>query len=210
MATARRTLDLVSLGSKHVRNALSEELYLRTGRDVTRPASIFAEVVERCNYKCRYCDYWRRPNYRQEMTIEEWQRALSSLKEFIGGFHVEFAGGEPYIKKGFLDLLRFCRDNDIHWGVTTNGGAYLNKKIVTQTVEARPFNINISIDSMDPKIHNYSRGVENSECVAGEMQSRPIGTPRVSAISGVIFAAGNTPPWPGFAPCDSFTSIIFT
>jgi sulfatase maturation enzyme AslB (radical SAM superfamily) len=34
--------------------------------------------------------------------------------------------------------------------------------IATQTVEARPFNINISIDSMDPKIHNYSRGVENS------------------------------------------------
>ncbi|WP_338822011.1 radical SAM protein [Bradyrhizobium septentrionale] len=157
-----KALDLVSLGTKHVRNALSEELYLRTGRDVTRPAAIFAEVVERCNYKCRYCDYWRRPNYRDEMSIDEWQRALASLKEFIGAYHVEFAGGEPYIKKGFLDLLRFCRDNDIHWGVTTNGGAYLNKKIVAQTVEARPFNINISIDSTDPTIHNYSRGVENS------------------------------------------------
>jgi MoaA/NifB/PqqE/SkfB family radical SAM enzyme len=154
--------DLISLGAKHVRNALSEELYLRTGRDVTRPAAIFAEVIERCNYKCRYCDYWRRPNYRDEMSIAEWQRALLSLKEFIGAYHVEFAGGEPYLKKGFMDLVRFCRDNDIHWGVTTNGGAYLNKKIVAQTVQANPFNINISIDSMDPKIHDYSRGVENS------------------------------------------------
>jgi MoaA/NifB/PqqE/SkfB family radical SAM enzyme len=154
--------DLVALGAKHVRNALSEELYLRTGRDVTRPAAVFAEVIERCNYKCRYCDYWRRPNYRDEMSIAEWQRALLSLKEFIGSYHVEFAGGEPYLKKGFMDLVRFCRDNDIHWGVTTNGGAYLNKKIVAQTVQANPFNINISIDSMDPKIHDYSRGVENS------------------------------------------------
>src|ERR1700674_1618348 len=102
-----KALDLVSLGAKHVRNALSEELYLRTGRDVTRPASIFAEVIERCNYKCRYCDYWRRPNYRDEMSIDEWQEALLSLKEFIGAYHVEFAGGEPYIKKGFLDLVRF-------------------------------------------------------------------------------------------------------
>jgi MoaA/NifB/PqqE/SkfB family radical SAM enzyme len=154
--------DLASLGAKHVRNALSEELYLRTGRDVTRPAAIFAEVIERCNYKCRYCDYWRRPNYRDEMSIPEWQQALLSLKEFIGAYHVEFAGGEPYLKKGFIDLVEFCRDNDIHWGVTTNGGAYLNKKIVTKTVKAKPFNINISIDSMDPAIHNYSRGVENS------------------------------------------------
>lgn len=54
------------------------------------------------------------------------------------------------------------------------------------------------------------RGVENAECAAGDTQSLPIGTPRVSAISGVIFAAGSTPPWPGFAPCESFTSIIFT
>jgi MoaA/NifB/PqqE/SkfB family radical SAM enzyme len=157
-----KALDLVSLGTKHVRNALSEELYLRTGRDVTRPASIFAEVIERCNYKCRYCDYWRRPNYRDEMSIAEWQTALSSLKEFIGAYHVEFAGGEPYLKKGFLDLVRFCSDNDIHWGVTTNGGAYHNKKIVAQTVQANPFNINISIDSKDAAVHNYSRGIENS------------------------------------------------
>jgi hypothetical protein len=48
-------------------------------------------------------------------------------------------------------------------------------------------------------------GVEKDECTAGEMQSTPIGMPRVAAISGVILAAGSTPPWPGLAPCDSFT-----
>lgn len=157
-----KTRDLIGLGAKHVRNAFSEELYLRTGRDITRPVSIFAEVVERCNYKCRYCDYWRRPNYRDEMSIDEWKGALASLKEFIGSYHIEFAGGEPYIKKGFIDLLEFCNEQDLHWGVTTNGGAYLNKKIVEKTVKARPFNINISIDSKDAAVHDYSRGIENS------------------------------------------------
>ena len=53
-----------------------------------------------------------------------------------------------------------------------------------------------------------SMGVEKAECPAGETQSTPIGTPRASAISGVILAAGRTPPWPGLAPWDSFTSII--
>jgi len=164
-----KAIDLVGLGAKHVRNAFSEELYLRTGRDVTRPVSIFAEVVERCNYKCRYCDYWRRPNYRNEMSIDEWKAALASLKEFIGSYHVQFAGGEPYLKKGFIDLLQFCNEQDLHWGVTTNGGAYLNRKIVEKTVKARPFNINISIDSKDAAVHNYSRGIDNSldEVVAG-------------------------------------------
>ena len=45
----------------HVRNAVAEEIYSRTGRDVTVPVSIYGEVIERCNYKCRYCEYWRQP-----------------------------------------------------------------------------------------------------------------------------------------------------
>ena len=53
-------------------------------------------------------------------------------------------------------------------------------------------------------------GVENAECVAGDTQSCPMGTPRVAAISALTFAAGSTPPWPGLAPWDSFSSIIFT
>ncbi len=162
-------VELAKLGTKHARNAFAEEMYIKTGRDITLPVSIYGEVIERCNYKCRYCDYWRRPNYREEMTIEEWQAALLDLKSFIGQFHIEFSGGEPYVKKGFLDLVRFCHDNAIHWGVTTNGGAYKNKKIAEQTVAAKPFNINISIDSRDAQLHNYSRGIDNSldEILAG-------------------------------------------
>src|ERR1700761_341132 len=89
-------LELTRLGAHHVRNAVAEEIYLRTGRDVTVPVSIYGEVIERCNYKCRYCDYWRRPNYRDEMRLEEWQKALLDLQDFIGHFHIEFSGGEPY------------------------------------------------------------------------------------------------------------------
>ena len=33
---------------------------------------------------------------------------------------------------------------------------------------------------------------------------------RVTEISALTLAAGNTPPWPGLAPCDSLTSIILT
>ena len=155
-------IELTRLGTHHVRNAVAEEIYLRTGRDVTVPVSIYGEVIERCNYKCRYCDYWRRPNYREEMSIDEWQKALLDLKEFIGHYHIEFSGGEPYIKKGFVDLLTFCGEHGLKWGVTTNGGAFGNEKVVDWTVAAKPFNINISIDSRDADIHNYSRGVEGS------------------------------------------------
>jgi MoaA/NifB/PqqE/SkfB family radical SAM enzyme len=155
-------INLAKLGAKHARNAIAEEIYLKTARDFTFPVSIYGEVIERCNYKCRYCDYWRRPDYPEEMTIAQWQSALLDLKAFIGKFHIKFSGGEPYVKKGFLDLARFCNDNDIHWGVTTNGSAFKNIKIARQTVMAKPFNINISIDSQDEILHDYSRGIAGS------------------------------------------------
>ncbi|HXW20235.1 MAG TPA: radical SAM protein [Roseiarcus sp.] len=155
-------IELARIGADHVRNAVAEEIYLRTGRDVTVPISIYGEVIERCNYKCRYCDYWRRPNYRDEMSIDEWKKALLDLKDFIGRYHIEFSGGEPYIKRGLIDLLTFCGEQGLKWGVTTNGGAFGNEKIVDRTVAAHPFNINISIDSRDADIHDYSRGVDGS------------------------------------------------
>ncbi len=37
-------------------------------------------------------------------------------------------------------------------------------------------------------------GVENALCPGGELTSWPIGTPRISAISGVTLAAGKIPP----------------
>ena len=152
---------LAGLALKHVRNAFAEELYLRTRTDLTRPVVVYGMVNEWCNYKCRYCDYWRLKEYREEMTIAEWQKALLSLKEFIGPFHVEFSGGEPYIKKGFINLLHFCHEHGIHWGVTTNGSAF-TPKIIEQTVAARPFNVNVSIDSHRAEVHDYSRGVAGS------------------------------------------------
>jgi MoaA/NifB/PqqE/SkfB family radical SAM enzyme len=157
-------MKLASLGQlalKHTRNAFAEELYIKTGQDFTRPVTVYGIVNERCNYKCRYCEYWRLPNYVDEMTSEEWTNALLSLKEFIGSYHVEFSGGEPFIKKGFLDICRACHENGIKWGVTTNGSAF-NEKIVKQVVALKPFNVNMSMDSHLSEIHDYARGIEGS------------------------------------------------
>jgi MoaA/NifB/PqqE/SkfB family radical SAM enzyme len=145
------------LALKHTRNAIAEDVYLRTGYDTTRPVTFYGLVNERCNVKCRFCEYWRLPAYVDEMSIEDWQKALLSIKEFVGEFSISFSGGEPYIKKGFLDLLAWCRPQGIHAGVTTNG-SLLNAANVRKTVEARPFNVNVSCDAPVAEVHDYLRG----------------------------------------------------
>jgi hypothetical protein len=53
---------------------------------------------------------------------------------------------------------------------------------------------NVAMKSMN------SVGVLNALCAGGETTVRPIGTPRVAAISALTFFPGNTPPNPGLAP----------
>lgn len=150
-------VELASLGWKHAVSALAEEVYLKAGLDSTRPVTFYGLVNERCNVKCRYCEYWRLEKYSQEMTIAEWQRALLSVKDFVGNFSINFSGGEPLIKPGFIDLLAWCRDNGIKAGVTTNGSA-LTQANAARIVAAHPFNVNISVDAPSAEVHDYLRG----------------------------------------------------
>ena len=47
----------------------------------------------------------------------------------------------------------------------------------------------------------------NAAWLFGLMQSSPTGMPRAAAISAVTFVPGSTPPFPGLAPWEIFTSI---
>jgi MoaA/NifB/PqqE/SkfB family radical SAM enzyme len=148
---------LARLAFKHTYSYAAEEVYLKTGQDFTKPVTFYGLVNERCNVKCRYCEYWRLASYKDEMTIEQWQDALRSIKEFVGTFSISFSGGEPFIKPGFLDLMAFCHANGIHAGVTTNGSA-LNRKNAQKLVAAQPFNLNVSVDAPNAEMHDYLRG----------------------------------------------------
>jgi MoaA/NifB/PqqE/SkfB family radical SAM enzyme len=147
------------LAWKHTVSAAAEAVYLRTGYDQTKPVVFYGLVNEHCNVKCRYCEYWRLKHYLPEMSIGDWQAALLSVKDFVGEFSINFSGGEPFIKPGFIDLLAWCNGNGISAGVTTNGSA-LNRRNAAKVVASDPFNVNISVDAADAKLHDHLRGAE--------------------------------------------------
>jgi len=147
---------LLKLSVKHGRNLLSETLYLRMGRDMTRPVFFYALSTDRCNARCISCESWKNPR-ENELSIEEWQSALLSIKDFVGEYSISFSGGEPLIKNGFIDLLEFCHNNGIHAGFTTNGSR-ITKSIAERVAAIDPFNVNISVDGPNAEIHDYLRG----------------------------------------------------
>lgn len=74
------------------------------------------------------------------------------------------------------------------------------------TADLMPTGNPVVVASNSTKSSSESSSV-NAVCDAGLTQSTPTGMPRISATSGVIFAAGSSPPRPGFAPCDTLISM---
>jgi MoaA/NifB/PqqE/SkfB family radical SAM enzyme len=157
-------MDLAVIGRlalQQLSSVVPEMTYLHTGIDLTRPTEIRALVTQRCNYKCLQCACWRLGAY-PEISIDEWKAALASIKEFLGSYTIQFVGGEPFVKKGFLDLLEFCHDESIDFGVITNGSAFASEHVIKSLVTARPLKVEISVDGPTAGIHDRLRGIEGS------------------------------------------------
>ena len=145
---------------RRIKGIAREQIYLSTGADFTRPESIRACLNHRCNFACQYCYSWQRPEY-PELPIDQWQKALGSLRHYIGKYLIQFSGGEPFIKRGFIDLLEYCHSHEIEWGVITNGSAF-SQKIVERVVAANPVNIDISVYSSSAQINDGVRGSDGA------------------------------------------------
>ena len=152
---------LARFGLRRLRQEAREALCLRGGPDRTRPLQIRATVNERCNFRCRYCEFWRMERYAPEIEVDQWCEALVSLREFVGRYSIQFSGGEPFLKRGFYDLLEWCGSHGVDWGVITNGST-LTPVNARRIAAARPLNVDISVDAADASVHDAVRGVQGS------------------------------------------------
>lgn len=108
-------------------------------------------VTDRCNLRCQYC----MPAHgieivsRQELlTFKEMYRLIRVLTE-LGVKKVRLTGGEPFVRKGFVDFLEMISYNDLLdvINITTNG-ALISSHISTIEKLEKVTTINLSIDSL--------------------------------------------------------------
>lgn len=147
--------NTIGLVWKNIKNTASEEIFLRTRINLAKPVQIYGMVNEKCNCKCIMCDFWSRKQP-AELSTDIWVRALLSLKELCGTYHINFSGGEPFLRKDMFYLLEVCQKNGIIFGITTNG-LLLNQETANKLINLEPFNVNISFDGINETTHDYLR-----------------------------------------------------
>lgn len=123
------------------------------------PYAITLSITDRCNARCITCNRWQFDTASQELSIETWKNLLSDLAKFAKHCQVAFTGGEPFMKEGFLELLKSSEKMHIYNKVITNGAVF-KKGEYEEILKAGVDFILFSLNSIGPEIHNRYKGVE--------------------------------------------------
>lgn len=117
------------------------------------------KLTSRCNLTCSYCYYWRIP-HPEELTFEQLISLFKELKE-IGCRKIHFSGGEVFLRKDIMDILKAAKSYDFKVCITTNG-TLINKNIAKEIVKLKVNSVTFSLDSPYAKLHDRQKGIKGS------------------------------------------------
>ena len=110
-------------------------------------------VTDRCNLRCVYCmpeTGMHMAAHDELMSFEEIERLCRILAE-LGIRKVKLTGGEPLVRKDFVELVRKIKAIDGIDKVTVTTNGVLLENHMDELASAGIDGINISLDSLDPK-----------------------------------------------------------
>ena len=134
---------------------LRQYIHIHSGRRISRPSQIYVNVNQRCNLQCKYCDNWKSTG-EGELPKEVWLNALEDLLSWARRPKVNISGGEPFMRKDIYEILDLCVQKGALTGVVSNG-YYFTEKLAPRVAGLGLTNINISMDSLEPKVFDYIR-----------------------------------------------------
>ena len=128
-------------------------------------------ITERCNLRCAHCyqdDYSHNELPLAELLnlLRQYLSLLRNIRENSGRCrrkwgHITVTGGEPFIRRDFLDLLDVFHGHrhDFSFAVLTNG-SLIDRPIATRLSKLRPAFIQVSIEG-SRSTHDKIRGTGN-------------------------------------------------
>jgi MoaA/NifB/PqqE/SkfB family radical SAM enzyme len=123
-----------------------------------RVLSCLWELTYRCTARCGICPYWKHPSDpKQELQLPQIQEGLHKIHAH-GCRAVNFTGGEPTLRRDLEHIIRYASHLGMWTSVVTNG-SLLTRQRVRDVKDAGLDNLLVSLDSLDPAIHDRQRGI---------------------------------------------------
>ena len=130
------------------------------GPRLDTPLKMTIGVTEACPFRCRHCyaDCASSPKP-GEIPAERWISVLDALAE-RGVIHVYFEGGEPFLKPGFLDVLRSTTEQMMTM-VRTHGWR-LSRPLADELAAIGVGRVFVDLMGADAETHDAASGVPGS------------------------------------------------
>lgn len=143
-------------------------------------------ITDQCNFRCNYClpnGYQPEANKPSFLTLSEIVRVAEAFAA-MGTEKIRLTGGEPTLRKDFITIAEnIANVSGIRQlALTTNG--YRMAKDVDAWQRAGITSINVSVDSLDPKMFHQITGINKfDEVMRGIERAFEIGYKKVKVNS---------------------------
>jgi len=137
------------------RNLYALPWYLSNSGKAPTPLRYFFELTHRCNLQCPYC-YVGEERNKEELTTEEWFSVIDQIPWYS---FVTLVGGEPLIRKDFVEILmRTAQKTRGKLNVVSNG-ILINDEIIDAFVRSKMMLLSVSLDGYGES-HDKNRAKE--------------------------------------------------
>jgi Fe-coproporphyrin III synthase len=147
-----------------IKNLLTEFLFkIQENRKVVakKPSNVSLLVTESCCLQCKMCDIWKLRKKQKDLDYQTAKKIIDQLINWLGtDFQLTFAGGEPFLNKDFIKIIKYAHKKRIKTNTNSNGYT-INETLAKKIIKSGLTNIFISIDGTD-KEHNFIRGKKDS------------------------------------------------
>ena len=127
------------------------------------PYTVSLKVTANCNLRCKHCFYSGDSelyNSVSDSKKEDIFKLIDFLADELNIINLTLTGGETFLRKDFLDIVKYAKGKDLPLVIQTNG-ILVNEEIalcLNELLYKKSDIIHISIDGADEKSHDYIRG----------------------------------------------------
>jgi len=128
-------------------------------RESFTPVHAVWEITLACDLKCQHCGSRAAKRRPAELSTEECLDLVRQLAS-LGTREVALIGGELYLRRDWLDIIRAIRDQGMDCTLQS-GGLHLTEERIKAAVDAGLQAAGISVDGL-AEVHDRLRGVKGS------------------------------------------------
>ncbi len=122
------------------------------------PHPVF-EITAKCNLRCIHCHARGGEGYPfGELNTEEAKKVIGNLTTVKEFRTLVFTGGEPLVRKDIFELTEYASSLGFNVVYATNA-TLINKDVARRMERSGVIGAAVSIDSVDPRRHDWFRGV---------------------------------------------------